>query len=67
MDNDDLRCVYYILLFLLMICMLICRAGTDLVDLYKLPAVQAYLNGLPSKELHSDKSLYQHGTLRKVC
>ena len=34
--------------------------------LYKSPQVQTYLNGLPAKDLYSDKAIYQHGRLRKV-
>ena len=41
-------------------------AGKDLKSLYMTPAVQSFLNGIPAKELYREKSLYHHGTLRKV-
>ena len=37
------------------------------MNLYYSPEVQRFLNGLPVKELQSDKEIYKHGTLRKVC
>ena len=40
--------------------------GRDLLKLYSTPAVQVFLNGIPAREM-SDKVLYHHGTLRKVC
>ena len=40
--------------------------GPDLVDLYNSAQVQSYLNGIPARDLHHDKSIYQHGCLRKV-
>ena len=43
------------------------RAGKDLVSLYYSPEVQRFLNGLPVKELRSDKEIYKHGTSKKVC
>lgn len=34
--------------------------------MYKSPPVQSFLYGLSSKELHQDKLIYKHGTLRLV-
>lgn len=34
--------------------------------MYKSLPVQSFLNGLSSKELHQDKLIYKHGTLRLV-
>ena len=36
------------------------------MDLYNSAQVQSYLNGIPARDLHRDKSIYQHGCLRKV-
>lgn len=42
------------------------RVGDALKAMYCSPPVQAFLNGVPSKELFEEKQIYQHGTLRKV-
>ena len=43
------------------------RAGHTLEAMYKLPAVQSFLNGVSAKELFGEKEIYQHGSLRKVA
>lgn len=65
--DSDLRCAVISVVVLFLLIIFTCRAGADLVRLYKLPSVQTYMNGLSSKEVHGDKLLYQHATLRKVC
>ena len=46
--------------------MCIASVGSDLVKLFRTPMVQMYLNGILSRDLNSDKAIYQHGALRKV-
>lgn len=40
------------------------RSGRGFQNLYNSPPVQAFLNQLPSKQLHNDKAIYQPGSLR---
>lgn len=42
------------------------RCGKDLETLFLTPTVQHFLNSTPMRELHSDKVIYQPGTLRMV-
>ena len=42
---------------------LIFRAGKDL---YQSPEVQKFLNGISTKELQSERVIFQKGSLRKV-
>ena len=51
----------------MIIYVLLNRCGVDLCELYKKTSVQKILYGESMKVLLSEKQIYQHGTLRKVC
>ena len=47
--------------------MLLCRAGDGLVKLYADPELQRYFSHASSKNLYSDKAIFQPGAVRKVA
>ena len=46
--------------------MLLCRTGDGLVKLYADPELQRYFSHASSKNLFSDKAIFQPGAVRKV-
>ena len=46
--------------------LLLCRAGDGLVKLYADPELQRYFSHASSKNLYSDKAIFQPGAVRKV-